>query len=140
MIPAPIDSDTLRQIRTLIPDTDQVFDGEYLFTDEQIQDLYTVGYSNVFWAAGIAQSAVGNSELLIQKVITNYETKTDGATAQKQWLSSAKMNMELGRQQLSNPNGDSALDYFDIEHGHNDTWDDSMLVELVGRVPWWIGN
>lgn len=139
MIPVPIDSDTLRQIRNLIPDTDAVFDGDFLFTDEQITDFYTMGYANIFWATGIAQQAVGNSELLIQKVITNYETKTDGATAQKQWLASAKANMDLGREQLANPYGDGALDYIDVVQGKEDQWN-GTYVELVGRVPWWIGD
>jgi len=135
-----MDPDALTAIRNLIPDTDAVFDDATLFTDAQIEAFYLTGYSNIFWATGLAQMAVGNSELLIQKVITNYETSTNGAAVQAQWLKSAQMNIQLGQQQLANPYGDGALDYFDIEHGHDEPFSYGEVVELVGLVPWWIGN
>lgn len=129
-----MDTDSLRQLRNLIPDTDAVFDGDTLFTDENLSDFYDVGFSNIFWAAGLAQQAIGNSELLIQKVITNYETKTDGATAQKQWLAASAANIALGKQMLQSPYGDGVLDYIDEVQ----IAPEYRRVELVGQVPWWL--
>ena len=75
-------------VRTLIPDTEAVFGDakdEYLFPDEQINNLLEIAGGNVLRAAGLAMIAVGNSEALISKVIKTQDLSTDGSKLQAKW-------------------------------------------------------
>lgn len=103
-----------RRIRNLIPDQDAVFGDngdQTLFTDENIEDFYTDGNSSVKYAAGLAKIAIGSSEALISKVITNYETRTDGAAVAKQWLAMGQALLEEAKAETVTLNG---YDDFDI--------------------------
>lgn len=98
-----IDAGILRRIRILIPDTDAVFGDagdEYLFTDEQLGDLYAEGFENVKCAAGLAKQAIGSSEALILKKWRNYETNTDGALLLKQWVDAGVKLYDRGLAEL----------------------------------------
>lgn len=102
------DTDITRRIRNLIPDTDQIFgdDGnEYLFDDDAIEDFYIEGQSNVKYAAGLAKLTIGSSEAFILKVITNYETKTDGASLAKQWLAMGQELIAQAKEELAVADG-----------------------------------
>ncbi len=74
------------QIRLLIPDTDQLENladplatADYIFDDEQLQAFATLYANNVKRAAAQAKLVLATSEALINKVISTYDYKTDGA-------------------------------------------------------------
>ena len=74
------------QIRLLIPDTEQLdnaadptADAAYIFNDAQVQAFATMYGNNVKRAAAQAKLVLATSEALINKVISTYDYKTDGA-------------------------------------------------------------
>jgi len=74
------------QIRLLIPDTEQLdslsdptADPSYIFNDSQVQAFATMYGNNVKRAAAQAKLVLATSEALINKVISTYDYKTDGA-------------------------------------------------------------
>jgi hypothetical protein len=71
--------DDVRQVRTMIPDTEAVFDGQTMFTDQEIKDYIAVGNGSVLRAAGYANLAIATSEALISKKIRTQDLQTDGA-------------------------------------------------------------
>lgn len=73
-----ITPDSVRQTRTMIPDTEAVFDGETMFTDDEIEDFLAVGGGSVLRAAGYANLAIATSETLISKKIRTQDLQTDG--------------------------------------------------------------
>ena len=73
------DASTIAVIRSLIPDTDAVFEGQTLFTDQELQNYYTAGNSSSLRAAAFAMLAIANSEAIISKVIRTQDLQTDGA-------------------------------------------------------------
>lgn len=79
-------STVIGQIRLLIPDVEQLEDlanpsnaDAYLFNDSQIQAFATLYSNNVKRAAAQAKLVLATSEALINKVISTYDYKTDGA-------------------------------------------------------------
>ena len=79
-------STVIGQIRLLIPDTEQLAnlsdptaDSAYIFDDHQIQAFATMYGDNVKRAAAQAKLVLATSEALINKVISTYDYKTDGA-------------------------------------------------------------
>lgn len=123
---ADTDPQIIKRIRNLIPDTAAIFgdgENEYLFDDEEIGYFYLDGNQSVKWAAGLAKITVGSSEALILKVITNYETKTDGAALAKQWLAMGQELIDQGKAEV----GNGILDYFDIVNFPTD--EDSLWPE-----------
>lgn len=73
------DTASIAIIRTLIPDTEAVFDGTTLFTDTEIGHYYTAGRGSIPRAAAFAMLAIANSEAIISKVIRTQDLQTDGA-------------------------------------------------------------
>lgn len=74
------------QIRLLIPDVDQLDNlanpdaaADYIFDDDQLQAFATLYSDNVKRAAAQAKLVLATSEALINKVISTYDYKTDGA-------------------------------------------------------------
>lgn len=74
------------QVRLLIPDVEQLSnpanpDAEpaYIFSDAQIQAFISMYSSNIKRAAAQAKLVLASSEALINKVISSYDLKTDGA-------------------------------------------------------------
>lgn len=74
------------QIRLLIPDVEQLEDlsnpsasASYIFEDAQIQAFASLYSNNVKRAAAQAKLVLATSEALINKVISTYDYKTDGA-------------------------------------------------------------
>lgn len=126
-----LDADITRRIRLLIPDTDAIFGDnaeEYLFTDEAIEDFYEIGNQSIKWAAGLAKKTVGGSEALILKVITNYETKTDGAALMKQWEAAGQAMIEEAMLE----GGTNILDYFEIVYDEDDVWPEGKTYGFPG--------
>lgn len=127
-----IDSSIIRRVRNLIPDADPIFgeDGdEYLFDDQSIEDFYLDGNSNVKWAAGLAKITIGSSEALILKVITNYETKTDGASLAKQWLAMGQNLVSQGKTEVD----EEEFDYFDVIYPSSvDSWPEGKTYGFPG--------
>ncbi len=100
-------------VRTLIPDTEPVFGDakdEYLFPDEQINNLLEIAGGNVLRAAGLAMIAVGNSEALISKVIKTQDLATDGSKLQDKWRESGEALLARADKEDEG----KALDYFEI--------------------------
>lgn len=114
------DSDIIRRIRNLIPDTDPIYganEDQYLFTDTNIADFYTDGNLSVKWAAGLGKITVGGSEALVLKVIKNYETQTDGATLMKRWTDAGNAMIKEAKQDIIDSTDG---DYFDVVYFGSD--------------------
>lgn len=108
-------ADQIRSVRLLIPDTEAIYgDGqdEYIIEDADLSLYLDLGHGNVKWAAGLACGAVGRSEALILKVITNYETKTDGATLAKVWLAHSAALIAEGKGEVD-ATDDGTSSYFE---------------------------
>lgn len=83
----PVDySTTTGQVRLLIPDTEQLENladplaaASFIFSDSQIQAFLALYADNVKKAAAQAKLVLATSEALINKVISTYDYKTDGA-------------------------------------------------------------
>ena len=73
------DANNVSFIRSLIPDSEPVYDGTTLFTDAEIGHYYSIGRGNVLRAAGYAVLAIASSEAIISKVIKTQDLQTDGA-------------------------------------------------------------
>jgi uncharacterized protein YpbB len=74
------------QVRLLIPDVEQLGDPAdptatpaYIFNDSQIQAFVSMYNSSIKRAAAQAKLVLATSEALINKVISTYDLKTDGA-------------------------------------------------------------
>lgn len=99
-MPNSYETELVRSVRLLIPDTEAVFgdNGDaYIFSDEDIALYLTVGRGIPQWAAGLASLAIGGSEALIGKVIRNYETETDASKLMKEWTAKGKLLVEMGQ-------------------------------------------
>lgn len=110
----------IRSVRLLIPDTELIYgDGkdEYLIADADIALFLDLGHGNVKWAAGLACGSVGRSEALILKVITNYETKTDGATLAKIWLAHATALIAEGQDEVDSTDDGSSTFFESVTIG-----------------------
>lgn len=69
----------INKVRYLIPDTEQVFDGQTLFTDPEIEGYLEIGGGSPLRAAAYAMIAIANSEAMISKVIRTQDLQTNGA-------------------------------------------------------------
>lgn len=69
----------IEKVRVLIPDTEAIFDGEKLFTDEDITTYLEISGGSVLLAASYAVLAIATSEVLISKVIRTQDLQTNGA-------------------------------------------------------------
>jgi len=94
-------STTLGQVRLLIPDTDQLANpadpsqaASYIFNDSQIQAFVTMYVGSIKRAAAQAKLVLATSEALINKVITTYDLKTDGAKLGAEIREQAKLLRE----------------------------------------------
>lgn len=73
-------STAVGQVRLLIPDTEQLGDTPaYIFSDSQITAFLSMYSSSIKRAAAQAKLVLATSEALINKVISTYDLKTDGA-------------------------------------------------------------
>lgn len=100
-------------VRSLIPDTDQVFgpnDDEYLFDDTQIGNFLIAGGGNILRAAALACMAVGSSEAIISKIIRTQDLQTNGAQLQDSFTNKAKVLFA----RADTEDASSGSDYFEI--------------------------
>ena len=67
------------QMRVLIPDNEQIFDGDYLFSDPELETYLEVANGNVLRASAYAINAIATSEAMISKVIKTQDLSTNGA-------------------------------------------------------------
>lgn len=73
-------STAVGQVRLLIPDTEQLGDTPaYIFSDPQITAFLSMYSNSIKRAAAQAKLVLATSEALINKVISTYDLKTDGA-------------------------------------------------------------
>jgi hypothetical protein len=100
-ITPPNYSTTIGQVRLLIPDTEQLENtadpsaaDAYIFNDAQIQAFLTLYSDNVKRAAAQAKLVLATSEALINKVISTYDFKTDGAKLGAELRAQAKQLQE----------------------------------------------
>ena len=69
----------IEKMRVLIPDNEQVFDGDYLFSDNDLNAYLEVANGSVLRAASYAVLAIANSEAIISKIIKTQDLSTNGA-------------------------------------------------------------
>jgi hypothetical protein len=73
-------STAVGQVRLLIPDVEQLGDTPaYIFSDSQITAFLSMYSNGIKRAAAQAKLVLASSETLINKVISTYDLKTDGA-------------------------------------------------------------
>lgn len=116
-MPVTIEDDIILTMRVLIPDTDAIYgDGEdeYLWSDADLARFYVVGRNSVLRGAGYAMIAVGNSEAMIEKVITTQDLSTDGSKLQDKWrLSGERLLLRADKEDddLNSFDGFNLIDY-----------------------------
>ena len=69
----------IQKMRVLIPDNEQIFDGDYLFSDNDLNAYLEVANNSVLRAASYAVLAIATSEAMISKVIKTQDLSTNGA-------------------------------------------------------------
>ena len=69
----------IQKMRVLIPDNEQIFDGDYLFSDNDLNAYLEVANNSVLRAASYAVLAIANSEAIISKIIKTQDLSTNGA-------------------------------------------------------------
>lgn len=111
-------------MRVLIPDTEEVFDGETLFEDKDLQNYFTAGGGSVLRAAGLAVLAISNSEALISKVIGTQDLQTDGAKVAEAMRKNAQLLFD--RADAEEAQADSF--YFNVVD-YGGTWERPELTE-----------
>ena len=80
------------QVRLLIPDTEQLGDTPaYIFSDPQISAFLALYSNSIKRAAAQAKLVLATSEALINKVISTYDLKTDGAKLGAELRAQAEM-------------------------------------------------
>jgi len=80
------------QVRLLIPDTEQLGDTPaYIFSDPQIAAFLALYSNSIKRAAAQAKLVLATSEALINKVISTYDLKTDGAKLGAELRAQAEM-------------------------------------------------
>lgn len=116
-----IDTASLRRIRTLIPDKEQVHGeagDEYIFTDEELEDFWVEGYENVKCAAGLALQTIGSSMAWLLRVVKNYETQTDGSKLLKEYTAAGKRLYDMGIDEVADEAGGFDIVYPDDDYRH----------------------
>ena len=120
---------TIGQIRLLIPDTEQLGDpadpsanAEYIFNDSQIQAFAALYSNSVKRAAAQAKLTLATSEAWINKVISTYDLKTDGAKLGAELREQAK---QLRAEAVEDEQED-ANDTFTVV-GNTESWENSWL-------------
>jgi uncharacterized protein YpbB len=122
-------STQIGQVRLLIPDTDQLANpadpsqaASYIFDDSQIQAFVTMYVGSIKRAAAQAKLVLATSESLINKVITTYDLKTDGAKLGAEIREQAK----LLREEAIEDEQEDANDTFTVV-GNTTAWTNSWL-------------
>ncbi len=122
-------STQIGQVRLLIPDTDQLANpadpsqaASYIFDDSQIQAFVTMYVGSIKRAAAQAKLVLATSEALINKVITTYDLKTDGAKLGAEIREQAK----LLREEAIEDEQEDANDTFTVV-GNTTAWTNSWL-------------
>lgn len=122
-------STAIGQVRLLIPDVEQLAnpanvsaDAEYLFNDSQIQAFITMYASSIKRAAAQAKLVLATSEALINKVISTYDLKTDGAKLGAELREQAKQL----REEAIEDEQEDANDTFTVV-GNKTSWTNSWL-------------
>lgn len=109
-------STPIEQMRVLIPDNEEVFDGDYLFTDDELDTYLTISSGNVLRAAAWAMIALGNSEAMISKVIRTQDLSTNGAVLADSYRRNAQVLLD--RADAEDKKADSFyMDIVDYQEG-----------------------
>jgi len=122
-------STAIGQVRLLIPDVEQLDNpadatasAGYLFNDSQIQAFVTMYASSIKRAAAQAKLVLATSEALINKVISTYDLKTDGAKLGAELREQAKQL----REEAIEDEQEDANDTFTVV-GNTTSWTNSWL-------------
>lgn len=107
----------IEKVRILIPDNEEVYDGEYLFSDDDITAYLEVAGDSVLRAAGYALLAVSTSEAIISKVIRTQDLQTDGAKVAEAMRKNAEKLFERADKEDELANG-----YFFEIVNYSDGW------------------
>lgn len=91
------DNSPIAAVRALIPDVEKLSDpvnatapAEYLFADSMIQIFLALNKGSIRRAAADACEAIGTSEMLILKKMTDHGLTTDGAALAKEYGAKAE--------------------------------------------------
>lgn len=114
----------IEKLRVLIPDNEQIFDGNYLFTDGDLTTYMEIGV-NVYRAAGLAMIAIANSEAMISKVIKTQDLMTNGAQVADAFRRNAQIMFDRADKEDDEANGF----YVDIVDGFAGPWPKPELTE-----------
>ena len=82
---------TVGKIRLLIMDKDET---DYIFTDAELTQFYSLEDSSVFCAAALALEGMASNEAYVQKRIKILDITTDGPAVAKSLLERAKVLRE----------------------------------------------
>lgn len=82
---------TVGKIRLLIFDRDEA---DYIFTDAELNQFYTLEGDSVFCAAALALESMASNEAYVQKRIKILDITTDGPAVAKSLLERAKVLRE----------------------------------------------
>ena len=111
------------QVRLLIPDTEQLGDiPAYIFSDPQVQAFVSMYNGSIKRAAAQAKLVLATSEALINKVISTYDLKTDGAKLGAELRAQA----EALRAEAIEDEQEDANDGFTVV-GNSQAWTNSWL-------------
>lgn len=95
----------IQKLRILIPDGEQIYDGDYLFSDADLTILVETARGSVLRAAGYAKIAIGDSEALISKVIQTQDLRTNGAAVAEAFRKSGEALLKRADEEDQLDNG-----------------------------------
>lgn len=120
----------VEQMRVLIPDNEPIFEGDYLFTDVELDTYLTIANGSVLRAAAFAMIALGNSEAMISKVIRTQDLQTNGATVADAYRRNATVLLDRAKAE------DDAADSFYIDTiDYTEGW--SAARPELTEFNWW---
>jgi hypothetical protein len=128
----------VEKMRILIPDSETVFDGTTLFTDDELTNYVEVANGSVLRGAGYAMLAISNSEAMISKVIKTQDLMTNGA----QVAEAMRKNAQVLFDRADKEDEMAGEFYIDIVDGFGGPWRNPELTEwaLPGYDDPYFGN
>jgi hypothetical protein len=112
-------------VRLLIPDTAVDEEGEFLFTDDQIDGLLGLYANNIKRTAAQAKDIIATDQVLLLKVVRTDDLSVDGAKV----AAELRLQAKSLRDQADAADALAVGDYFDIVYPN-------YPVALPGQVSW----
>lgn len=120
-------------MRSLVPDTDQVFgpgNNAYMLSDTDYGNYFTIANGSVLRAAGYACMAIASSEAIISKKIREQDLQTDGPAVSDALIKKANILFAQADAQDAANNASQFNIYY---------WGDDTTPELTEEniASWW---